>query len=523
MSQRCFAFRVALLGAVALGPCPWRPLLAQDVGLTLTGTVRDEATGMPVRAIVAAGGRSTVSDSTGHFVLRALPRGSMRVTLRGVGFARRDTTVILEAGGPARLDVSLQSGWEAEARAEAAAQAADAAAGRVDSSALGFLGTRAMDAASPLTFGSFGGRLLAAAVHEGDPDSNTVISPVSAGLALSLALLGARGNTQADLARTLGMAGLNRASLVRDGAEFLAAARGRTDVQLEIASAIWVDSVARLTHEFAASAAAWRATAGTQRLVSSSALERINHWADSVTHGKISHLLGEPLPDSTVLFLANAVYFKGRWLEPFDKSATRPRDFTLASGRRISVHAMEQTGWLAYRREPGYQVVRLSYRGGRTAMYVILPDSGAAPGTLEKRFATGGWPASLVERDKRTVHLVLPKLHVQQSIDLRPLIATLGAGRALDCKQADFRDLAAPRVSGMPPLDALCIDKAAQAVYLDVDEEGTEAAAVTGLGLSVITSMPPPPPQFIVDRPFLFVLRDERSGADLFVGSIRHP
>jgi serine protease inhibitor len=153
-----------------------------------------------------------------------------------------------------------------------------------------------------------------------------------------------------------------------------------------------------------------------------SALAPINRWADSVTRGKIPSILAKPLPDTIAMFLGNAVYFKGKWLEPFEKRATRPHGFTLASGVRVSVAAMEQTSWFAYRREPGYQLVRLPYRGGGAAMYVIISDSGTPPGTLERRFAAQGWPPSLVERDKRDVHLVLPKLHVKLSRDLRPLL-----------------------------------------------------------------------------------------------------
>jgi len=502
-----------------LDPGAQRPVLVQDSSLTLEGTVRDETDTPIVATSVVAEARGTSTDSLGRFALTRLPEGRVRVSVRRIGYERLDTTIVLHAGRTARLDVVLHpTGLLAAARkADSDAEAA----GRVDSSALGLLHPTATSVAPALTFGPFGARLLSAAVGRRDPDSNTVLSPVSAGLALSLALLGARGSTAAALASVLGTAGLDRPTLERRGGALLAAARGRTDVQLEIASAIWVDSAARLAPGFAASAAMWQATVGTLRLAAPAAIVPINRWADSVTHGKIPSILVEPLPDTTVLFLANAVYFKGRWLDPFEKSATRPRDFTLGSGRRVRVPAMEQRGSFAYRREPGYQVVRLPYRGGRTALYVILPDSGVALGALERQFAARGWPGLLVARDKRDVHLVLPKLHVELALDLKPLLDTLGAGIALDCRRADFRDLAVASASN--EVLSLCVGRAVQRVYLEVDEEGTEAAAVTGLAMMGFTAVPPPPLDFIVDRPFLFVLRDEQSGADLFVGSIRRP
>jgi serpin B len=379
----------------------------------------------------------------------------------------------------------------------------------------------AASAASPLTFKSFGARLLEASDRGRHPDSNVVVSPVSAGLALSLTLLGARGRTAADLARALGLPGDDRRALERNGAAFLAATRGRTDVELEIASAVWVDSAARPTPGFAASAAAWRATVGSMDHASPDAVEAINRWAKRATHGKVAGILDQPLSNAAMLFVANAVYFKGKWLEPFDKATTRARDFTLTSGRRIRVPAMDRTGRIAYRREAGFQVVRLPYRGERVAMYVILPDRGTSLRALEQRFVAREWPASLAERDERDVHLVLPKLHVEQTHDLVPILSTLGAGVALDCRRADFRDMAVARARGksLP----LCIGKVAQTVYLDVDEEGTVAAAVTGAEILSDSSVAHPPLEFVVDRPFLFMLRDERTGANLFVGSIGRP
>lgn len=372
-----------------------------------------------------------------------------------------------------------------------------------------------------VTFRSFGTRLLSSAVSRRDPDSNTVLSPVSGGLTLSLALLGARGTTAAALANVLGFQGSDRTTIERGGTALLAAIRGRSDVQLEIANAVWLDTSVQLDPTFAAAAAAWRATVASLALTSPSAVTPINRWAASATHGRIERILDEPLPDTARLFLANAVYFKGKWLDAFEKSETRPRDFALPSGRRIPVLAMERTGWIGYRRAQSYQVVRLPYLGGRTALYVILPDTEVPVGTLERQMAGEGGLPSLGKGDERDVHLVIPKLHVEQSIDLRPFLSALGAGVALDCRRADFGNMA--RIPASPEPRRLCLGKVVQKVYLDVDEAGTEAAAVTGLDMLADTAAPPPPLEFVVNRPFLLVLRDEVSGADLFVGSIRRP
>lgn len=371
-----------------------------------------------------------------------------------------------------------------------------------------------------LTFTGFGARLLAAAAaRPRAADSNTVVSPVSAGLALSLASLGAGGGTATALASMLGSSGLSRAEVEKRGASLIAASTGRHDVRLEIANALWTDNSVSLTSTFASSARTLRARVGSIDLHSPHALTTINTWADSATHGRIKRLLTQPLADTTLLFIGNAVYFKGKWLTPFDTSRTRPRPSSLASGRTIQVPSMERTGTLRYARDSGYQMVRIPYTGDHVAMYVILPDTGKVR-ILERRFAERGWPASLSAPASREVHLVLPRLHVEQETDLLPIIAQLGAGVALDCKRADFRGVAIDR-AGHPPRQ-LCIGTAIQKVYLDVDEEGTEAAAITGIGM-VTTTAARLPVDFVVDRPFFILLRDESTGADLFVGSIRHP
>jgi serine protease inhibitor len=382
------------------------------------------------------------------------------------------------------------------------------------------LPAQATPSAPTLNFSTLGARMLAtAAGREGAADSNTVLSPVSAGLALSLASLGARGSTAGALAHVLGTDRLSRAELIQRGSALITASSNRRDVELAIANAVWTDSAAMLTEAFRKSATAWHARHASLRLHSPHALSLINGWADSATHGKIKRILDTPLPDTTRLFIANAVYFKGKWLNSFDRAATKPHDFTTGSGRKIRVPAMQRTGTIAFRRDNGYQMVRLPYKGDRTAMYVILPDSGGV-GPLLSRFARQGWPASLTARDNRRVHLVLPRLHVEHTLDLQPVLNGIGAGIAFDCDRADFRDLATDNHGNA--MAKLCIGKASQSVYLDVDEEGTEAAAVTGLGM-VTTTAVQLPVEFVVDRPFIMVLRDDTTGADLFAGSIVHP
>ncbi|HEY4130025.1 MAG TPA: serpin family protein, partial [Gemmatimonadaceae bacterium] len=366
-----------------------------------------------------------------------------------------------------------------------------------------------------------GARFVRELARSRPADSNTVLSPVSAAFALSIPLLGARGATAREISTTVGVQDLDSAARQRRTAAAMTSGNGRRDVELSIANALWVDTLVRLVPSFGDAIAVYHASIRALPLSAPSTVDAINAWADSASHGKITKILKEPFADTTRLFIANAVYFKAKWLDHFEKSESRRRDFRLSPGQVVQVDAMERTSYIGYRRRDGYQMIRLPYRGGRYAMYLVLPDSSRPIDAVEQEFAQHGWPSSLHSADFRQVHHVIPRLHVAESYDLAPALKSLGIRLAFDCDRANFSGIAID--NGRGDRVPLCITRATQTVYLDVDEEGTEAAAVTGLTEATITSLGPPPIQFIIDRPFLFAIRDELTGADLFAGVIARP
>jgi len=179
---------------------------------------------------------------------------------------------------------------------------------------------------------------------------------------------------------------------------------------------------------------------------------------------------------------------------------------------------MELTTDLAYLRGRRYQSVRLPFRTGLAALYVILPDSGVS--AQELLTGPGGWPLPDAAEGQRKVHLQLPRLHIKDTIELVRPLSAMGMAMAFDPARADFS-----RMFDLHPDETASIGRASQWVSLDLDEEGAVAAAVTGLAMIVVTAVreEPPPVQFLVYRPFLFLLRDERSGSELFLGYVAHP
>ncbi len=506
---------------------------ARDSGATLIGQIRDAKGAPVVGALVEAIDHQigAWADRRGQYRLRGLPFGAVRVQLRVLEYDPIDTTLTLRRGTPVVWNVVRPT--DPELVDVERLDSLRAVAGQLDSVAAGLVST---DTSSGFTYERFGIRLLRAAIDSTSRDTSRVLSPLSAGQALALALGAARDSTALAIARGLSLGSLGSDSLASRSKRFNGAVRARRDITLKIANALWVDTSATLQPAFASWAQTWYGAAvRRQPLRVPEVVPIVNRWADSATAGRIQKIREKPFRDSTVVALTNAVYFKGKWLEPFDSSLTQERAFTTSNGSRVTVPTMEETGKLAYRRKPGYQAVRLPYAAGLTAVYLVLPDSGVSAMTVLDELERTGWP--IPDRtETREVQLRLPRLRVAQATDLRPAFTALDMGILFDSARADFSGLIVPRPERPPPCPPLSsgvhpgdctrirVSDAAQHVYLIVDEAGTEAAAVTAFGFGLaITSAPPPPIRFFLDRPFVFALRDEKTGTFLFLGYIAAP
>jgi serpin B len=351
--------------------------------------------------------------------------------------------------------------------------------------------------------------------------------------------MAARDSTERAMATTLAIGRLTSRDLATRNRLMNSGLQARKDMIFKVANALWVDTSETLKPEFESLARSeFGAAARTVPLTTAEVVQLLNRWADSTTAGRIREVRQKPFKTGISVVLTNAVYLKTTWRTPFDTALTKPRPFTLASGRQVTRPTMESSGDLGYRRGDGYQAIRLPYKAGLTALYLVLPDSGRPALDVLGDLRNRGWPLPSGLTESREVHLLLPKMHVEQATDLIPPLERLGMQIAFDSLRADFSGLVVPRPHRPPPCPPLSqvgsrrgllctlhrIAEARQHVFFDLNEEGTEAAAVTVIGMEVVTaSVPPPPVEFVVDRPFLFALRDERSGAFLFVGYVADP
>jgi len=351
------------------------------------------------------------------------------------------------------------------------------------------------------------------------PGGTVFVSPYSAATALQMAANGAAGQTRAEMEQVLGTAGIPGAELNADckAAAGLLASQD-TNLVLTTANALWYRQGAEVKAAFlGANQDFFQSTVKALDFRNAPAAEaEINQWASDQTHGRITGIANGMIdPVYTDLVLANAIYFKGKWEDPFDKKLTKERPFHPAAGAEKTLPMMEMFKQFTYRKGSGYQAVQLPYMGGDLAMYVFLPDPGSSPGKVLQIMNGDKWRRVTVpgfgEKEGR---LVLPKFKFDNKLGLNKSLAELGMKTAFDAKNANFSKMFA---------DPHRISEVWQKAFVEVNEEGTEAAAATAIGISASQAFemdPPKPFEMIVDRPFLFAIVDGRTGMILFLGLV---
>ena len=216
------------------------------------------------------------------------------------------------------------------------------------------------------------------------------------------------------------------------------------------------------------------------------------------------------------MLLVNAIYFNAKWQSPFEPNITSQQQFTLLSDETVTVQMMNQTGRFDYTEGDGYQALSMGYRNTSAAMLLILPDEFE---TFEDSFDPAQYNAILNNLERAEGRALVPRFDFESDISLRTILQTLGMESAFDPNSADFSGMIADDASVSDPL---FIADAVHKATITVDEEGTEAAAATGVTMGT-TSMPQIAFTFIADRPFLFLIYDTDTGMILFQGRVMNP
>lgn len=345
-------------------------------------------------------------------------------------------------------------------------------------------------------------------------EGNLFFSPCSIAAALAMTYGGARGETEEQMADTIHF-GVQDAVHPSFGLlqKKLNAVQEKGHVQLAVANSLWpekscpfLDDYLTLTKKY------YGAAIEPLDFIhdAESARQTINQWVEKQTQGRIRDLIpGGALDDLTRLVLANAIYFKGIWANPFDEKNTRSAPFMRADGTEIQVPMMSQTAAFNYAAGRDFQVIELPYEGQELSMLVFQQLSAEGPAAWELPLTSDALQA--LEFHEERIMVQLPRFKTESSFGLGDTLRALGMPLAFDAAQADF--------SGMVGSRGLFISAVFHKAFVEVNEEGTEAAAAT----AVVVGVRSMPRMFVVNRPFLFLIRENSTGTILFMGRVTDP
>ncbi|NLY53672.1 MAG: serpin family protein [Firmicutes bacterium] len=343
-------------------------------------------------------------------------------------------------------------------------------------------------------------------------NENILLSPVSVALALSMAYNGAAGDTQQAMAEVLLVADLDQEELNKAN-QLLLQALQASDVTVEIANSIWLREGFPFLPDFIElNKTYYDAQVSELDFNNPAAAPTINQWVKEHTNGLIEEMVQAPIDPLTIAFLLNAVYFQGDWTNPFEANQTREDVFNSPNGQ-VTVPFMNKTATFEYLEDTDLQVVRLPYGEGNMAMYIFLPND------LEEflqNLTQEQWAEWRLGFEPLRGELSLPKFKFEYEQSLNDALTALGMGRAFDPQAADFSNMVEHRQD-------VHISEVKHKAFIEVDEKGTEAAAVTSVEMR-LTSLPPAPNFTMkVDRPFFFMIHDQHTDAILFMGSVVDP
>ncbi len=363
---------------------------------------------------------------------------------------------------------------------------------------------------------AFGFDLFQRLQHEA-ANKNVFLSPLSVTVALAMTYNGAAGETKNAMARALKIEGMDQAELNRASAELLKALKSSDPkIELAIANSLWARDGVRFKDDFLArNRQFFGAEISTLDFKNPQSAATINRWVNDNTKGKINRIIDRIDPQQ-VMFLINAVYFKGQWQKSFDKKLTKDEPFYLLGGQQKQVPMMAQSGKYLYYRGDKFQAVSLPYGDGGAYLYLFLPHEESSLADFLKGLSYQKWEGWLNSFRSTPGEVKLPRFKIDYEKTLNDALKDLGMGVAFNARQADF--------SGMRAERDLFISEVKHKAVAEVNEEGTEAAAATSVGIAVTSAIQTQQPfTFIADHPFLMAIRDSKTGAILFMGAVMEP
>jgi len=364
---------------------------------------------------------------------------------------------------------------------------------------------------------SFGFKLFTQ-INNTETGKNVFISPFSVSMAFGMLLNGANGSTLDSLEQALGDAGMSLNDInnaYQNSSAFLTTLDAH--VKFQNANSIWYRNGFPVLPDFLnANKNYFDAEVDSLDFTLSSAAQTINNWVNTKTNGKIPTIIDGGIPRGIVMYLINAIYFKGTWTYKFDSSGTKDAPFTCANGRIATCKLMSQEDTYAYYADSSMQAIDLPYGDRSFSMTVILPATGISIDQFASALTQAQWNTIINKLDSAKVDLYIPKFTLNYSKFMSSELKALGLGIAFDPLRADFSQISAKV--------GLSISDVLHKTYVNVDEEGTEAAAVTSIILTTAVIVGQPKINVMrIDHPFIFAIREHQSGIILFIGKVVNP
>jgi serine protease inhibitor len=348
-------------------------------------------------------------------------------------------------------------------------------------------------------------------INSEDGDKSIFISPLSISTALAMTYNGARTTTAEAMAEALQYKGIELENL-DIGYKNLLAYLNNVDpkVQLNISNSIWFRKGEEIRSDFlSTNKDNFNAYISEIDFQDIKAADTINDWISKATKSKIDKMIEPPISPDVIMYLINAIYFKGQWTKQFDKKLTFTGTFNKEDGKKQEVQMMSRKGKIEYGEVGKSKIVRLPYGNEKTAMYCILPEQDVKINDYIEEFSFEKWKElqeSLSKNDDVILHL--PRFKLEYGIkNLNDSLTALGMGKAFS-DSADF--------SGIR--DGIYISRVLHKAVIEVNEEGSEAAGVTVVEMKETAAMEPI--MFIADRPFVFLIADDETGTILFMGKL---
>lgn len=344
---------------------------------------------------------------------------------------------------------------------------------------------------------------------------NIMVSPLSVSLALAMTYNGAKGDTKTAMEKTLKLYGLTSDEINASYQTLVNALKSLdSKVILDIANAIYYRNTFSVEPDFVATNQNYyNAEISALDFSSPNALNTINNWVSDNTNHKIEKILDEISADQ-VMFLLNAIYFKGIWSSEFEKKNTEKKAFKLSDGSTVQTDFMKQSSTTLFTENQLFSAIQLPYGQGNYNMWILLPNEDKTLQDVTENLSTENWQSWNESFHEANVDIEFPKFKFEYEIKLNSVLSDMGMGIAFT-GAADF--------TGINKNGRLRIDYVKHKAFVEVNEEGTEAAAVTVVAIELTAVGPGGNIPFIVNRPFLFAISEKSTGSVIFIGTVKNP